>query len=100
MDEHRHKVLVALVFFMAIRHVMAVVVILQQLALHQHYGAMTMMVAVMVGENEARRGHRVFGWLIGGPILWRGNYWGPIQHMHSSNMQGYFQRLLSICVVS
>jgi hypothetical protein len=33
------KVLVALVFFMAIRHVMAVVVILQQLALHQHYGA-------------------------------------------------------------
>jgi hypothetical protein len=28
-------VLVALVFFMAIRHVMAVVVILQQLALHQ-----------------------------------------------------------------
>ena len=39
MDEHRHKVLVALVFFMAIRHVMAVVVILHQLALHQHYGA-------------------------------------------------------------
>jgi hypothetical protein len=35
MDEHRHKVLVALVFFMAIRHVMAVVAILQQLALHQ-----------------------------------------------------------------
>ena len=33
------KVLVALVFFMAIRHVMVVVVILQQLALHQHYGA-------------------------------------------------------------
>jgi hypothetical protein len=35
MDEYRHKVLVALVFFMAIQHVMAVVVILQQLALHQ-----------------------------------------------------------------
>jgi hypothetical membrane protein len=52
MDEHRHKVLVALVFFMAIRHVMAIVVILQQLALHQHYGAMTMMVAVMVGGRE------------------------------------------------
>ena len=56
MDEHRHKVLVALVFFMAIRHVMAVVVILQQLALHQHYGAMTMMVAVMVGGEWSSKG--------------------------------------------
>jgi hypothetical protein len=46
MDEHRHKVLVALVFFMAIWHIMAVVAILQQLALHQHYGAMTMMFVV------------------------------------------------------
>jgi hypothetical protein len=44
--ECRHKVLVALVFFMAIRHVMGVVAILQQLALHQHYGAMTMMFVV------------------------------------------------------
>jgi hypothetical protein len=35
MDERRYKVLVALIFFMAIRHVMAVVAILQQLALHQ-----------------------------------------------------------------
>jgi hypothetical protein len=35
MDERRHKVLVALVLFMAIPHVMAVVAILQQLALHQ-----------------------------------------------------------------
>jgi hypothetical protein len=58
MDERRHKVLVALVFFMAIRHVMAVVAILQQLALHQHYGAMTMMFAVMVGESGASRGPR------------------------------------------
>jgi hypothetical protein len=31
---------------MAIRHVMAIVAILQQLALHQHYGAMTMMFVV------------------------------------------------------
>jgi hypothetical protein len=46
MDECRHKVLVVLVFFMAIRHVMAVVAILQQLALHQHYGAMTMIFVV------------------------------------------------------
>jgi hypothetical protein len=35
MDERRYKVLVALVFFMAIWHVMAVIAILQQLALHQ-----------------------------------------------------------------
>jgi hypothetical protein len=35
MHERRHKVLVALVLFMAIQHVMAVVAILQQLALHQ-----------------------------------------------------------------
>jgi hypothetical protein len=46
MDECRQKVLVALVFFMAIWHVMAVVAILQQLALYQHYGAMTMMFAI------------------------------------------------------
>jgi hypothetical protein len=44
--ECKHKVLVAIVFFMAIRHVMAIVAILQQLALHQHYGAMTMMFVV------------------------------------------------------
>jgi hypothetical protein len=56
MDKCRHKVLVALVFFMATRHVMAVVAILQQLALHQHYGAMTMTFAVMVGESGASRG--------------------------------------------
>jgi hypothetical protein len=46
MDEHRHKVLVALVFFMAIRHVMVVVAILQQVALHQLSGAMMMMFVV------------------------------------------------------
>jgi hypothetical protein len=46
MDERRHKVLVARVFFMAIRHVMAVVAILQQLALHQLSGAMMMMFVV------------------------------------------------------
>jgi hypothetical protein len=65
MDEHRHKVLVALVFFMAIRLVMAIVAILQQLALYQHYGAMIMMFAVMVGGSGARGRHGMFGWLIG-----------------------------------
>jgi hypothetical protein len=44
--ECKHKVLVAIVFFMAIRHVMAVFAILQQLALHQHYGAMMIMFVV------------------------------------------------------
>jgi hypothetical protein len=46
MGDRRYKVFVVLVFFMAIRHVMAVVAILQQLALHQHYGAMKMMFVV------------------------------------------------------
>jgi hypothetical protein len=55
MDNRRYKVLVVLVFFMAIRHVMAVVAILQQLALYQHYGAMTMMFAVMAGKSGALR---------------------------------------------
>ena len=54
MDERRQKVLVALIFFMAVRHVMAVVAILQ-LALHQHYGAMAMVFVVMVGESGASR---------------------------------------------
>ena len=44
--ECRHKVLVALMFFMAIRHVMAVIAILQQLALHQHHGGIMMMFVV------------------------------------------------------
>jgi hypothetical protein len=35
MDKCKHNVLVALIFFMAIWHVMAIVAILQQLALHQ-----------------------------------------------------------------
>ena len=55
MDEQRQKVLVALVFFMAVQHVMAVVAILQQLALHQHYGAMAMVFVMMVGESGASR---------------------------------------------
>lgn len=55
MDERRRKVLVALVFFMAVRHVMAVVATLQKLALHQHYAAMAMIFVVMVGESGASR---------------------------------------------
>ena len=44
--ECKHKVLVAIVLFMSIWHVMAVVAILQQLALHQYCGAMTIMFVV------------------------------------------------------
>ena len=55
MDERRQKVLVAFVFFMAVRHVMAVVAILQKLALHQHYVGMAMVFAMMVAESGASR---------------------------------------------
>jgi hypothetical protein len=55
MDERKQKILVALVFFMVVRHVMAVVAILQKLALHQHYAAMTMVFAMMVAESSASR---------------------------------------------
>ena len=55
MDKRRQKVLEALVFFMAVRHVVAVVAILQQLALHQHYGAMAMVFVMMVRESGASR---------------------------------------------
>ena len=47
--------LVALVFFVAIRHVFSIVAILQQLALAQHYSAMTIMYAIMVeGDGVSR----------------------------------------------
>lgn len=55
MDERRHKVLIALVFFMAVRHVFSMVVILQQLALAHHYSAMTIMYAIMAeGDGVSR----------------------------------------------
>src|SRR5450631_685243 len=55
MDERRRKILVALVFFMAVRHVMAVVAILQKIALHEHYDAMTIVFATMVVESSTSR---------------------------------------------
>ena len=55
MDERRRKILVALVFFMAVRHVMAVVATLQRIALHEHYAAMTMVFATMVAESSTSR---------------------------------------------
>jgi hypothetical protein len=51
MDERKRKILVVLVFFIAVRHVMTVVVILQKNALHEHdHAAMTMVFATMVAE--------------------------------------------------
>jgi hypothetical protein len=44
---------VALVFFMAIRHVMAVVAILQHLALHQLSDAMMMMMFVVTPSLDS-----------------------------------------------
>jgi hypothetical protein len=54
MDERRRKILVALVF-MAVRHVMAVVINLQKNALHEHYAAMTMVFATMVVDSSTSR---------------------------------------------
>jgi len=54
-DEQRQKVLVALMFFIAVQYVMVVVAILQKLALHHHYATMVMVFVVMVGESGAFR---------------------------------------------
>jgi hypothetical protein len=50
-NERRHKVLAALVFFMVIRCVVGVVATLQQLALQQHNVVMTLMFAINFLEN-------------------------------------------------
>ena len=42
MDPHRHEIFLALMFSMAIQHIMIVVVSTQQLAIGYHYEAMTM----------------------------------------------------------
>jgi hypothetical protein len=55
MDERRQKILVAHMFFMGVRHVIAIVIILQKLALHQHYVVMTMVFAMMVAESSVSR---------------------------------------------
>jgi hypothetical protein len=53
-DHRRHKLLVALVFFMAIRHVFTVVVALQQVAIYQQNSAMMMMGALILGGDAPR----------------------------------------------
>jgi hypothetical protein len=59
MDHRRYKLLVALVFLMAIRHVFTVVVALQQVAIqqvaiHQQNSAMMMMGALILGGDAPR----------------------------------------------
>jgi hypothetical protein len=54
MDHRRHKLLVALVFFMAIQHVFTIVVVLQQVAIHQHNSTMMMMGALILGGDAPR----------------------------------------------
>jgi hypothetical protein len=51
----RRHILVALVFFMAVRYVMAVVAILQKNVLYEHYPAMTMIFATMVADSSTSR---------------------------------------------
>jgi hypothetical protein len=55
MDEHKHKILITLVFSIVVQHVIIVVVILQQLAFHQNYSAMMMMVVSNMEANGPTR---------------------------------------------
>ena len=55
MDERKRRILVALVFFVAVGHVIAVVTILHKIALYEHYVAMTMVFATMVVESSTSR---------------------------------------------
>ncbi len=55
MDEHKHKILVILVFSMAMQHVITIIVILQQLGVHQHYSVMMMMVVFIMEANGVVR---------------------------------------------
>jgi hypothetical protein len=43
------------VFYIAIQHVIAIVVVLQQLAIHQHYSVIIMMVVFIMKTNGVVR---------------------------------------------
>ncbi len=60
MDEHRHKIFVTLVFSMTILYIIIVVVALQELAFHQHYNAMMMMVVFIIEANIVTK--EIFVW--------------------------------------
>jgi hypothetical protein len=55
MDEHRHKILVILVFTMAMHGVIAQVMALQQVAIGQHWSMMNAMLYLMEFVNMAPR---------------------------------------------
>jgi hypothetical protein len=54
MDEHRHNILVALVFFMMIWHINSVGVQMQHLAFHQHYNPMMMVITFITEANVSK----------------------------------------------
>lgn len=100
MNEHRQKVLVALVFSMAIRYVIVVVVILQQVALQQHYVAMAMIFARVVGEAGVSKRWRSI-WMHD----WRTNFFERqlfgcyMDQLFKAMYKVTFQLRLSICVL-
>jgi hypothetical protein len=55
MDEHKHKIFITLVFSIVVQHVIIVIVTLQNLAFHQHYSAMMMMVLFNMEANGTTR---------------------------------------------
>jgi uncharacterized membrane protein len=55
MDEHKHKILITLVFSIVVQHVIIVLVTLQQLAFCQHYSAMMKMVVFNMEASGTTR---------------------------------------------
>jgi hypothetical protein len=53
MDDHRHNILVALVFFMMFWHINSVDVQVQYSAIHQHYNPMMMVITFITEANVA-----------------------------------------------
>ncbi len=53
MDEHRHNILVAFVFFMMIWHINSVGVQMQHLAFHQHSNLMMIVITFITEANVA-----------------------------------------------
>jgi hypothetical protein len=87
MDEHKHKILITLVFSIVVQHVIIVVVTLQQLAFHQHYNVMMMMVVSNMEANGTTR--KRFVWSYEQTSCFkRSNFWAIIQQRYSNNEQG------------
>jgi hypothetical protein len=85
---------------MAVRHVMAVIVNLQKIALHEHYAAMTMVFATMVAESSTSRRTRNIWMYDWSTVLRIDCYLDVTRSSYSNDIQGYFRKLLIICAVS